>query len=105
MNASYNSDGTVSLKFPYNLTVTITIEQAKKLSSKLSGCLVKTLRPDTKSPYIACRGKRSFPSKESARLHNSGAGWRIRPYYCEVCSSWHVTNSDKAGNGESRKFR
>jgi hypothetical protein len=39
--------------------------------------------------------KRRFTSIKHARLAHKGAGFRIRPYWCNDCSGFHVTNAEK----------
>lgn len=41
-------------------------------------------------------GKRGYPSQSQARAANRKAGWRVRPYRCDVCHAWHVTNHEKS---------
>lgn len=42
--------------------------------------------------------KRPFPSAHAAKIGHRHAGYRIRPYWCEDCRAWHVTNAEKREN-------
>lgn len=79
----------------------LTDPQAQSLSVSLARAVMdarasqKAEEGPWKPPVADCPGKRTFPSEQSAKLHNAKAGWRVRTYWCEPCSGWHVTNADK----------
>jgi hypothetical protein len=39
--------------------------------------------------------KRGYSSEHAAMDAHKFAGYRLRPYLCEHCNRWHVTNADK----------
>lgn len=45
-----------------------------------------------------CAGKRTWNSASAARRAHAKASFRVRPYECDECRRWHVTNSDKTGH-------
>lgn len=47
-------------------------------------------------------GKRMFLSAKQAKQAHRSASYRLRPYYCERCRAWHVTNSEKRHSNTRR---
>ena len=45
-----------------------------------------------------CRKRRYDPRDAATKAHRR-AGWRVRPYRCDRCHGWHVTNGDKPYEG------
>lgn len=39
--------------------------------------------------------KRGYPSAAKARRANRWASFRIKAYRCDICTEWHVANSEK----------
>lgn len=48
-------------------------------------------------------GKRVYLSAKAAKEAHRSAAYRLRPYYCERCRGWHVTNSEKRHGGHERR--
>lgn len=44
-------------------------------------------------------GKRIYLSERAAKEAHRRASYRVRPYYCDRCRGWHVTNSEKRHSG------
>lgn len=50
-------------------------------------------------------GKRIYQSDHAAKAAHRNASYRLRPYYCQKCRGWHVTNAEKRHSAGERRRR
>lgn len=77
----------------------LTVAQAQRLMTDLSRALINggVLRGRAIPPPPPCQGKRAYRSEDHARRAHAQAGFRIRPYPCDLGHGWHVSADEKTG--------
>lgn len=87
----------------------LTLPEARRLVSDLTHALFASAAPAIKSGAKRaqpCPGRRAYDSENAARAANRKTNFRFRPYRCEGCGKWHVSNQDKGrDSGRPKEIR